>query len=149
MELGGQKAELSALWPLQSPRGTRKTFSSCSAKSRSMRDCHNSANETLWRFELPVSSKAHFVYSSPLNFLFPLWKSFSSPSCSSGVHMACHNFRPWIAILCWFQINPFLLEEKKKTVAWASPTGLVVKFSMFRFSGLGSDPWCGPTPLIC
>ena len=37
---------------------------------------------------------------------------------------------------------------KKKTTVGGQPHGLVVKFGILCFSGLGLVPGCGPTPLL-
>lgn len=76
---------------------------------------NRSANERLAQ----LSQKSHYTLNSqflqgtlcllePFQLPFPLYKGVFSIFVRD-VHMACHGCRPRIKILCWSQIDPFLL----------------------------------------
>lgn len=47
----------------------------------------------------------------PSQLPFPFIKGGLSPLPSGDLYVAHHVCRPWIAVLCWFQINSSLLEK--------------------------------------
>ena len=61
----------------------------------------DSGNEKPWRVCLLQSSQLPF----------PFIKGGLSPLLSGDLHVAHHVCRPWIAILCWSQINSSLLKK--------------------------------------
>ena len=51
------------------------------------------------------------LFPEPSQLPFLLHESMLLPLLSGNLHMAHHGCRPWIAILCWPQINPPFLEK--------------------------------------
>lgn len=73
-----------------------------------------------WETVTTLPMKSHHTSKSvfPMDSLFTITLStFFSPHKSppllvlGNLHVACHGWRPQIAILCWFQVNLFLLEK--------------------------------------
>ena len=82
------RSGMSHLQHLQSPTARRKTFLSLQGFSQ-------------WKV---------MDHNNPPNFLF-LYKRVLLPLPFGDLHVTHHGCRHWIAILCWSQINPPLLEK--------------------------------------
>ena len=67
-----------------------------------------------------ASEKARAVITTefPTSFFF-FYKMVLLPLTCRNLHMACHDYRPQIIILCWPQTSPYLL-EKDLTVGFKS-----------------------------
>lgn len=100
------------------PAGGRKAYLLTLAKAQPIRDSRNLANEKPPYFQLPVYSNGLFVYNSLPNFPPPPQRSSPAPLSSGracGFAPACSSRA---AILCYSQINPFLLVKQWAVLYW-------------------------------